>query len=105
MISLYSTGAAKMAQLMVAPQLEDLFEIIATRGSSFELAEIQVDEDTPFVDQQLPSTGLRERGIMVVGVRQVDGQLLIPPPDDHRVLVGEQLIAIGSTDAIQQLAQ
>jgi len=102
-ISLYATGAAKMAQLMANPRVEDFFEVVTARGKSMELAEVQVTPGAPYVNRTLAESGFRSRGIMVVGIRRENGELLIPPASGDQIHAGDCLIALGKVDAVQEL--
>lgn len=102
-ISLYATGAAKMAQLMANPRVEDFFEVVTAPGKSLDLAEVQVAQGAPYVGRTLGQSGLRERGVMVVGIRRASGDLLVPPGPGDQILAGDSLIALGKVDSIQVL--
>jgi voltage-gated potassium channel len=45
-------------------------------------------------------TGLRERGVMVIGIRRPNGERLMPPPADAVLLSGDCLFAFGSAQSI-----
>lgn len=47
-ISPFSSGAVKMARLMLNPTVEDFLEIAGGNGTELELADIEVTEDSPF---------------------------------------------------------
>ncbi|MCB9885374.1 MAG: potassium channel protein [Planctomycetes bacterium] len=102
-ISMYATGAAKMAQLMANPQVEDFFAVVTAPGKSMDLAEVAVDERAPYVGLSLARSGLRERGVMVVGIRRNNGDLLVPPSPNDKIGAGDVLIALGRVEAIQSL--
>ncbi|MCA8942651.1 MAG: potassium channel protein [Planctomycetes bacterium] len=102
-ISLYATGAAKMAQLLATPHVEDFFEVVSARGKDFELAELKVDAGAPYVDQPLSTSGLRERGVMVVGIRRDSGELSMPPKPSDVIRKGDLLIVLGKGDVVQGL--
>jgi voltage-gated potassium channel len=102
-ISLYTTGAVKMAQLMATPNLEDFFEVVTARGKAFDLAEVKVAEGAEWAGKTLAKSGLREQGVMVVGIRRRGGDLLMPPGPNDEIQVGDCLIALGKVDAIQRL--
>ncbi len=102
-ISLYGTGAAKMAQLLATPHVEDFFEVVTAKGKVFELAEIKVAADAPYVDRPLSESALRERGIMVVGIRRTNGELSMPPAPHDIIRKGDLLIVLGKGEVVQQL--
>jgi len=102
-ISLYATGAVKMAQLMATPNVEDFFEVVTGKGKSFDLAEVKVAEGVAWAGRTLAKSGLREQGVMVVGIRRANGDLLMPPGPNDELRVGDCLIALGKIEAISAL--
>ncbi|MEO6597928.1 MAG: TrkA C-terminal domain-containing protein [Planctomycetota bacterium] len=103
MISIYATGAAKMAQLMANPRIEDFFEVVTAKGKTLDLAEVQVAEGAPYAGRTLAQSGFRDKSIMVVGIRRPTGELLIPPRPRDEIRIGDCLIALGKVEAIQEL--
>lgn len=102
-ISLYATGATKMAQLLSNPNVEDFLEIVTTRGQELDMAEIQVSSASPYAGQTLAQTDFSRRGLMIVGIRRPEGGLLLPPPSQTRIESGDLLIVMGRTPAVQEL--
>jgi voltage-gated potassium channel len=102
-ISLYATGAAKMAQLMANPRVEDFFEVVTAKGKSMDIAEVQVAPKASYAGRTLAQSGFRDRGIMVVGIRRASGELLIPPGPNDAIDVGDCLIVMGKVGAVQLL--
>ncbi|MCA8977126.1 MAG: NAD-binding protein [Planctomycetes bacterium] len=102
-ISLYATGAAKMAQLMANPRVEDFFEVVTSKGKSMDIAEVQVAPSAPYAGRTLAQSGFRDRGIMVVGIRRASGELLIPPEPGNVIDSGDCLIVMGKVGAVQDL--
>lgn len=104
-ISPFSTGALKMARFMVSPSVEDFLEIGTQHGSDYELAEIQIADDSPYVDQSLSQSDLRAKGIMVLGIVRADGERLMPPPGSAEIHAGDSLFAFGSTAAVSSMIE
>ena len=99
-VSPFSTGAVKMARFMLTPTVEDFFEITDTRGHDLELADVQITENSPYVGKKLMETDLREKGVMVVGIRRANGERLMPPPGTAVLMPGDSLFAFGSSAAV-----
>lgn len=99
-VSPFSTGAVKMARFMLTPTVEDFFEITDTRGHDLELADVQITENSPYVGKTLMETDLREKGVMVVGIRRANGERLMPPPGTALLMPGDSLFAFGSSAAV-----
>ncbi len=102
-ISPFSSGAVKMARFMLSPSIEDFLEITDKRGGELELADVQIRENSPYVGKKLAETDLRERGVMVIGIRRANGEKLLPPPGTAVIMVGDSLFAFGSTTAVNAM--
>ncbi len=100
-ISLYATGATKMAQLLSNPRVEDFFEIVSSKGKQLDLTEITVASDAEYAGKKLSETTFREKGI--VGVRSPNGELRLLPTGGDTVESGDCLIALGRAEAINEL--
>ena len=102
-ISPYSSGAIKMARLLMSPALEDFLEIAIDDGSDWELAELQITEKSPYLNKQLKETNLAELGIMIIGIRRTNGEKLLPPPGTALLTEGDCLFAFGDVSAINTM--
>ena len=102
-ISLYDTGALKMAQLLLNPNLEDFFEIFNAQGGELDLAEIHVTAEGPYSGKTLDDTDFSQKGVVIVGIRRPNGDLVLPPQGSTPIRTNDQLIAIGKSDAIAQV--
>ena len=96
----FSSGAVKMARFMLNPSIEDFLEIADQKGNELELADFQISSASPYVGKKLMETGLREQGVMVIGIRRPNGERLMPPPADAVLLSGDCLFAFGSARSI-----
>lgn len=104
-VSPFTTGAMKMARFMLNPAIEDFLEVADNHGNELELADVQIDESSPYVGQRLMETDLRERGVMIVGIRRANGERLMPPPGTASIEAGDSLFAFGSNQAISRLVE
>ncbi len=102
-VSPYSAGAVKLARLLANPHVENFIEIFTSREREFDLAEIQVDDDSTCAGKMLNETTFTDQGIVVIGIRKPDSELLMPPPSTTRLEPGDSFIALGRADAIQSL--
>lgn len=101
-ISLFYTGAMKMAHLLTRPTLEDFFEIFTTQGGELDLAEIHVGATGPYVNLTLGETDFSRRGVIIVGIRRGDGQLILPAGSSTRIQPDDRLLALGNADALAE---
>jgi voltage-gated potassium channel len=102
-VSPFSTGAVKIARFMLHPSIEDFLEVTDQTGIDLELADLQLHEHSPYIGKRLSQTDLREKGVMILGVRRAEGQQLIPPPGDTELRVGDCLFVFGSTAAVNDM--
>lgn len=104
-ISPYTIGATRMAHAILRPSVMDFIEI-ATAGQNFELQleEILVCASSSLVSQTLITSGIRkELGLIIVGIKKDDGQMLFNPAPATTIAGGDILIALGQQSAIQNL--
>lgn len=104
-IPLFETGAQKMARLLTNPDLVELLEVFQAEGAELEVAEIQINPEMPWCGKRLDQTNFRSIGINIVGIRRTAGELLVPPPITIILEPGDRLIALGSSEAISQIAR
>lgn len=102
-ISPFSSGAIKMARFMLYPSVEDFLEVTDTQSSDLELADVLITEDSPYVGKQLMETGLRQKGVMVIGIRRANGDRLMPPAGTAEIQPGDCLFAFGSTESVNHM--
>ncbi len=102
-ISPFSSGAVKMARFMLSPSIEDFLEITDSGGSELELADIQIEAGSPYVGRQLMDTDLRDKGVMIIGIRRASGERLLPPSGSAVIHAGDSLFAFGSSDAVNSM--
>lgn len=102
-VSTYQAIAAKVAHLLVNPNVEDFLEIVKTGGTEVDLAEVLVVEEAPFAGLTLAQTDFRHRGIIVVGIRRPDGRLLLPPASGDVIEVGDMMIVAGKAAGVSEL--
>lgn len=102
-ISPFNSGAVKMARFMLSPSIEDFLEITDDHGAELELADVQITEGSPYIGKPLAETDLRERGVMIVGIRRQNGERLLPPPGSAVIHAGDSLFAFGSTEAVNSM--
>lgn len=98
-----SSGAIRMARFMLSPSIENFVEVAESQGVDWEIADVQIPEDSGMVGQQLKDTNLREAGIMLLGVRRQSGENFFPPPGDLALLANDNLFAFGSSEDLSRL--
>lgn len=102
-VSPFSSGAMKMARFMLNPSIEDFLEVTDDQGSQLEIADVQIAKDSRLVGKRLAETDLRERGVMIIGIRRNNGERLMPPPGSAVLEPGDSLFAFGSSAAVNAM--
>lgn len=100
-----SSGAIRMARYMLSPSIENFVEVAESEGVDWEIADVQLPEDSPLIGQKLRETTLRESGIMLLGVCRSTGEKFFPPPGDLTINAGDNLFAFGSSESLGQLGE
>lgn len=98
-----SSGAIRMARFMLSPSIENFVEVAESEGVDWEIADVQVPAHSMLVGRMLSESGLRDSGIMLLGVRKVTGQKFFPPPGHLVIEPGDNLFAFGNSDGVAKL--
>ncbi|MBC7661591.1 MAG: NAD-binding protein [Chitinophagaceae bacterium] len=91
-VSPYSTGAVKISQLMIHPELDDFMEIFSDREADVDLTVVHVKKDVIFFGNRLRDMDLNALGIMVIGLKKSGGKVSFPP--DLDVILDENFVLI-----------
>ena len=98
-----SSGAIRMARFMLSPSIENFVEVAESEGVDWEIADVQVPEKSALVGLRLSETGLRDSGIMLLGIRKASGQKIFPPPGNLLIERGDNMFAFGNSDSVAKL--
>ncbi len=104
-VSPFSSGATKMARFMVNPNIANFLEVTSNHGAEWELADIHIAPESHYVGMKLLETDLRDKGVMVIGIRRTDGEHLMPPPGTATIEEGDCLFAFGSSSSIRTMIE
>lgn len=99
-----SSGAIRMARFMLSPSIENFVEVSEGEGVDWEIADMQVPNDSPLINMALKDTQLRESGIMLLGVCRSSGEKLFPPPGNLQFEAGDSLFAFGNAEDLGRLS-
>ncbi len=98
-----SSGAIRMARFMLSPSIENFVEVAESEGVDWEIADVMVPAHSMLVGRMLSESGLRDSGIMLLGVRKANGQKVFPPPGHLVIEPGDSLFAFGNSDGVAKL--
>ena len=95
-VSPFSTGAARIVQLLTRPAVVDLIELVTQRENlALEVCEIAVDEKSKLAHKTLAESRIRQTlGCMVFAVKRPGGETVFDPDPQMRLEPGDVLVAI-----------
>ena len=101
----HRVGAQTMERMISRPTTADLFDLFAEASElEMELDEFRVGNASGFVGRSIGESGIRDRfDLLVIGIKQSDGQLIFNPPPTHVIGDQDTLMVIGPYDKINQL--
>ncbi|MCI5223984.1 MAG: potassium channel protein [Candidatus Electrothrix sp. AR4] len=104
-ISPYSIGARRMAQLIVRPTVVDFLDLaMQARELGLCMEELLVTAQTSFAGKTLLKSGLRKRyDIIVVAIKRPDIPMIFNPGPDTKILEEDILIVLGDSKQIASL--
>ncbi len=104
-ISPYTIGATRMAQAILRPSVVDFIEIAtASEHLELQIEEIVIATHSELAGKTLISSGVRQSmGIIIVGIKETDGQMIFNPPPNKVIEPNSVLIILGERKAISQL--
>jgi voltage-gated potassium channel len=106
-ISPYSIGARRMAQLIVRPTVVDFVDLAMQAGDlGLRMEELAVSGQAACTGKTLIETGIRQKyGIIVVAIKRADAPMLFNPGSDTRIMADDILIVLGEGSHIAALAE
>ncbi len=104
-VSPYSIGAHRMAQLVVRPTVVDFLDLTVSGGElGLRLEELRVSEHSPLAGKRLMDSGLRkEYDLIVVAIKREDGDMQFNPKPQTSILPGDILVVLGEHEHITAL--
>ncbi|WPD21619.1 MAG: potassium channel protein [Candidatus Electrothrix aestuarii] len=104
-ISPYSIGARRMAQLIVRPTVVDFLDLaMQARELGLCMEELLITEHSSLVDKTLMQSGLRKKyDIIVVAIKRPGMSMIFNPGPDSKIQDGDILIVLGDNQQISAL--
>ncbi len=101
------TGSTRMAQMLLRPAVADFIELATmTERLELEIEQVEIGQDSPFIDRELKDTGIRsEHGVIVIAIRRADGAMIFNPFAETVIKERDALVALGSHSSLQTLEQ
>ncbi|MCX5863522.1 MAG: potassium channel protein [Deltaproteobacteria bacterium] len=104
-VSPYSIGAHRMAQLVVRPTVVDFLDLTVSGGElGLRLEELRVSEHSALAGKRLMDSGLRkEYDLIVVAIKREEGEMHFNPKPQTTILPGDILVVLGEHEHITAL--
>ncbi|MFW5711551.1 MAG: TrkA C-terminal domain-containing protein [bacterium] len=81
------------------------YESLLNLAGDFEVITVAVKPDNWLADELLSELKLSEEGVLVLGIRRMDGYFLGSPRGASTIYAGDELIAYGREDALKSLSE
>ncbi len=100
-------GGIRMASIAVRPEVVSFLDIITQHGSlNLRIEEIRIPKNSSFCGKLLRDLKIPLRtGVIIIGLRRVDGSLIINPMSTTMVLPDDTLIIIGTDEQAEKLRE
>ncbi|HLL76053.1 MAG TPA: NAD-binding protein [Pyrinomonadaceae bacterium] len=97
-------GSHRMTQALLRPAVGELLDSLAAEHLDFNLEQVEITRDSPYVGRKLRYTNTRsELDAVVVAIRRRGGQMIFNPSPDSIIEAGDQLIAAGRAESLAEL--
>lgn len=102
-VSPNSIGGRRMAMLALRPAVVDFIDEVAGRaGPDLQMENVAINEDSPLVGQTI--NFFRECSkANILAINKKGGSLLANPPGDEKILAGDNLIVIGTSEQLSSV--
>lgn len=100
----YATASSKMAQSILRPATDDFMDfLLEDENEDWQMGEIHVRPEMNMADATLEDIKLKERGVMIVGIRKKGGRMIFAPKKKEKIEPGDRVIAVGMQKEIGHL--
>jgi voltage-gated potassium channel len=102
-----ATGAMRMAAMVTRPSSVELIELVSGRAvMEVEIDELRIHPEHPLVGSTVRESGTRSRhGLLIVGVRRADGNLVFNPDADTIFQANDMILVMGRVADIERFRQ
>ena len=107
-VSPYSFAGQRIARTLMRPRvqrfIDTAFSPLAEGGLDLQVEELRISEECAMANQTLAQVDAERRfGVIILAIRRKDGHLEFNPSREGSAAPGENLIAIGDTEALKKL--
>ncbi len=102
----HQIGGRRMAAFIQYPNVLDFLDFV-THGDdlSLRLQEFEISDNSALKGRTLAETEIRKStgGALVMAVKQKNGHLVVAPSPDYRMSMGDQLVTLGTAEALEKM--
>lgn len=101
----YIIGGKRMANAVIRPEVVNLIDFaFLDPKRNILMEQMKVPDDSPLVNKSLIESALRSRyGLVVIGIKKPDGDLVFNPNADQVLQAGDVLILMGDISNLEHL--
>jgi voltage-gated potassium channel len=103
-VSPYRLSGARMASLALRPALLEFVDMVSV-DPDLRIEELVVGEDSSIAGRSVREVAGPYQGVMILAVRNPNGELLVPPRAETGLSAGDLLILLGPVEALTRLAE
>ena len=97
-------GGMRLASELIRPEVVRFLDEMRDNQSGLRIEEARVSDASSLIGKLLRDADLRNAaGVLILAVRDIDGEIAYVPPADHRLRGGQTLISIGTPTEIERL--
>ncbi len=97
-------GSMSMSRALLKPAIADFMDSIVAEHLDLVFEEIMIGNNSPYVGKMLKDTNIsNELNLLVVAIRQNDGEMTFNPLATTRILNGDLLIVVGNAESMKKL--
>ncbi|MFC1692087.1 potassium channel family protein [Candidatus Latescibacterota bacterium] len=104
-ISPFKIGGSRIASVMLRPSITHFMDGLARAEEiRLTLIEIEIHEGSELVGKKIKDTGIIDISeSIIVGLRRPTEPMIIRPPIDTKLRIGDQLVLMGQLEALNQI--
>ncbi len=104
-VSPYSMGGHRIAQMIVRPTVTDFLELtMMHEGGKIQMEEMLVHPSSRLIDVALQDSDIRkDLNLIIVAVRKPEGDMLFNPSSQTKLLGGDTVVVIGEKENLKEL--
>jgi len=97
----YAITGSRIAKTILDPAADDFIDFTLGKDFEVELSDILVHNKSTLVGKTILESEIRKKGIIIVGIKQTNGEILFAPSPSRKIEEHERIVALGPREAIK----